>query len=373
MDPLQPQPGSTIDPRNAVGRKRVTERAREELQGGNNLSLNDPRRMGKTVWLDLFCTDPGDGFLAVKIDFEGVRTSEEFLLRAVSGLSRHRSVPQQAVTKLKALFDGIEVSGPVNVKVGVSTRAPTELLEQTIQSVDDHLDDDVLLVIAMDEVPIAMGNIAGNEGPEAANQLLQTLRSLRRRGSRIRWIMCGSVGFHHVLRQCNATEGVVNDLVNLPLGPLTETEADELVRRLLLGIKRDADDAAVAALVKDSGRIPFFIHSLAHRLNDADVGPLCADDVSTAFTQFMDDRDGSRAITHLVTRIDLFYGENAPTAKALLDRVAIDGTIGIHDLGADEVLVDHLLDDHYLVEQDRVLRWRYDVLSRIWMHRRRLG
>ena len=56
-------------------------------------------------------------------------------------------------------------------------------------------------------------HIASKEGPDAANHLLQTLRSLRRQGSRLRWIVCGSVGFHHVLRQCNATEGVVNDVV----------------------------------------------------------------------------------------------------------------------------------------------------------------
>ena len=354
MDPLQPQPGSTIDPRNAVGRDRVTERARNELRGGNNLSLNDPRRMGKTVWLDLFCDEPGDGFLAVKIDFEGVRTSEEFLLRAVGALSRHRNVPQQALTKLKALFDGVEVSGSVSVvsvKVGVSTRAPTDLLEQTIRSVEDHLDDDVLLVIAMDEVPIAMGNIAVNEDADAANQLLQTLRSLRRQGSRIRWIVCGSVGFHHVLRQCNATEGVVNDLVSLPLGPLTGIEAEELVRRLLLGIKRDADDAAVAAMLDHSGSIPFLIHALAHRLNDADVGPVSAEDVATAFTQFMDDRDGSRAVTHLVTRLDPLYGEDTAAAEALLDRVAMDGPTDVRNLSAEDALLNHLIDDHYLVEQ----------------------
>jgi hypothetical protein len=183
MDPLQPQPGSTIDPRNAVGREAVTARARRELTGGNNLSLNDPRRMGKTVWLDLFCADPGNGLLAVKLDFEGVQSSKEFLLRAVAGLRQHHSVPRQAIDRLRALFDGIEVEGPVSVKVGVSTRTATELLEQTIHSVEHHLADDVLLVIAMDEVPIAIGNIAAKEGPEAANHLLQTLRSLRRQAA----------------------------------------------------------------------------------------------------------------------------------------------------------------------------------------------
>jgi len=90
----------------------------------------------------------------------------------------------------------------------------------------------------MDEVPVAIGNIARNEGANEANLLLQTLRALRRRGSRLRWIVCGSVGFHHVLRHCGATQGVLNDLVNLPLGPLEPRDATELAQRLFLGIGR---------------------------------------------------------------------------------------------------------------------------------------
>jgi hypothetical protein len=78
---------------------------------------------GKTVWLDRFCARPGDGFIAVKIDYEGVRTSEEFLLRTVSGLHTHRGLPRQTLTKLRALFENVEVSAwPIKVKTGVSTR-----------------------------------------------------------------------------------------------------------------------------------------------------------------------------------------------------------------------------------------------------------
>lgn len=331
--------------------------------------------MGKTVLMDLFCADPGDGLLAVKIDFEGVRTSEEFLVRTVAGLSRHRSLSGQASTKLKALFDGLEVSVPtvLKVKAGVSTLAPTDLLEQTIRSVDDHLAADVLLVIAMDEVPIAISNISETEGQDAAHQLLQTLRGMRRQGSRIRWIVCGSVGFHHVLRQCNATEGAINDLVNLPLGPLEQGEAEELVQRLLLGIRREAADGAVTALVEHSGGIPFLIHALAHRLDGAGTGPVSTQDVATAFMEFMDDRDESRAVTHLLSRLDTLYGDRTSAAEKLLDTLAVEGPTDPRDLGVPADLLNDLIDDHYLVEQAREVRWRHDVLKRIWVHRRRLG
>lgn len=376
MEPLLPQPGSSIDPGNAVGRGDTTRSAWDELRAQNNLCLNDPRRMGKTVWLDLFCASPGDGIVAVKIDYEGVGTSEKFLLRTVDALREHGGLPTQARAKLRALFDGVEVSaGPVTLKAGVSTRSPMSLLEDTVRSVEDHLEENVLFVIAMDEVPLALSNIASSEGPESANRLLQTLRELRRRRVKtgLRWIVCGSIGFHHILRRCRATTGAVNDLVNLPLGPLDPVDAAELAQRLLLGIQRQAGEGAVAALVEQSGSIPFLIHALAHRLQDAGAGPASASDVEDAFMDFMDDRDDSRAVTHLVTRLDPLYGPQARAAEAILDRIAIERSVVAGDLRADACLLDDLVDDHYLIERRGSLRWRYEVLRRIWAHRRRLG
>ncbi len=330
--------------------------------------------MGKTVWLDLFCANPGDGFAALKMDFEGIQTSEEFLLRAVRGLHGHQGLPRRARAKLASLFDGIEVAAAsITIKKGVSTRAATDLLSDTVDAVDEHLEPGELLVIAMDEVPIAVGNIAETEGAAAAHNLLQTLRALRRRDSALRWIVCGSVGFHHILRRCGATEGVVNDLVNLPLGPLEPPEAAELAERLFLGIDREAGAAAVTSLVEHSGRIPFLIHALAQRLHDAGTGPVSAGDVAEAFVAFMDDRDDSRAVTHLLTRLDPLYGAETDSAKSLLDRVAVDGALPVQHLGRNSQLIDDLIDDHYLIESRGTVGWRYDVLRRIWMHRRRLG
>jgi hypothetical protein len=126
-------------------------------------------------------------------------------------------------------------------------------------------------------------------------------------------------------------------------------------------------------MLEESGNIPFLLHALAHRLHDAGVGPLSVEDVATAFVAFMDDRDDSRAVTHLVTRLDPLYGDRATAAEDLLDRIAIANTINISDAGVPGALVNDLIDDHYLIERNRVIRWRHDVLRRIWIHRRRLG
>ena len=199
------------------------------------------------------------------------------------------------------------------------------------------------------------------------------MRELRRRqGSKLRWIVSGSVGFHHILRKCDATEGAINDLVNLPLGPLPTPEATELAERLLLGIERAPQPGTIAALVAETDGIPFLIHALAHGLADAGSGPVSRDDVVRAFENYVEARDESRAVTHLLTRLDPLYGDTTPTAEDILDAVALGGEVESSAFAYARPVLLNLIDDHYLVERGRRLSWRYDALRRIWVHRRGL-
>ena len=85
----------------------------------------------------------------------------------------------------------------------------------------------------------------------------------------------------------------------------------------------------------------------------------------------MDDRDDSRAVTHLVTRLDPLYGERAEGGRE--SSIASPSRSARTAAPSDERILDDLLDDHYLVEQPGHGAWRYDVLRKIWVHRRRLG
>lgn len=383
MEPIPPQPGSPGDPRHFVGRARTTRIAEARLSVGTNLALTDPRRMGKSSWLEHFCATT-QNFDTVYVDYQGVRTCEEFLVRTATHLGRARSVPSKAKSALASFFDNLglqEVSaGPVKVKVGVHSMSPTALLSNTVLAVDEHAIARPVLV-CMDEVPWAIRNIAQREGPQAASELLQTLRALRHEARQIRWIVCGSIGFHHVLRQCGATVGDINDLDSLPLGPLDPQEALELAERLLLGARLRATEAAVSALAERCGGIPFLLHKVASMLGDqARDGRVDAPEVEKAFLEFVDDRDESRAVTHLLERLDPNYGADAELARTILDTLAVSDTpVPYEDFERDGAqdrtreVVDFLLDDHYLLERGRVLCWRYDVLRFVWARRRRLS
>lgn len=381
---IRPQAGGSLDPRDIVGRDALVDELFDLLQHGVPVLVTDPRRMGKTCLLDRVVFRTRDPWTTVKIDYEGVTTVDEFLRRTIEALRTYQSLRSRVVDSVKALLDNVEVeAGHVTVAAAFRSRPASDLLETALSRIDDRLLGDELLVLALDEVPLAIENIAKAEGPGPADALLQALRRLRQRHrSRIRWIVTGSIGFHHVLRLAGTTEGAINDFESVLCGPLDQDMASVLATKLLHGIEVEFGDEAVHALVEASGGIPFLSHYLAHALRGVE-GTCTATQVRAAWRGFVQDRDRSRAMTHLLTRIDDYYGNHTPLAYRVLDLTAMaDGPLAFPALVAalhaeDQLdivrqIVDDLVDDHYLSGPSTGLRWRYDVLREIWIVRRRL-
>ena len=222
---------------------------------------------------------------------------------------------------------------------------------------------------------MAVNNIAEREGAGAAEEILQTLRALRQKTTRVRWIVTGSVGFHHVLRKTKMTQGVLNDLESLPLGPLPRDEADELARRLLLGVGQEPRDDVVNELVAVSGGIPFLLHKLVGALAQTRYTALSPSDVRECFEDFIDDPDEFRWFEHYLTRVTPHYGERAQVADQIL-RQTLSQTnewIPVDSLTQGEEFSDVLEDlikDHYLERRGRSVRWRYPALQYIWARKK---
>jgi hypothetical protein len=372
-----PLAGGSLDPRDIVGRDVAVREMQALVARGADIVINDPRRMGKTCLLDRFAYLTRPPWAAIKIDYEGVLTADQFLNRTIIGLRGHEPLRARVIKSVRSYMDNVEVgAGPLKIAAAFQGRSPSELLDTTIQRVDELLTGDERLVLALDEVPLAIENIAKNEKPLIADALLQTLRRLRQSTNGIRWIVTGSVGFHHVLRLAGSTEGAINDLVNVSCGPLDQLWAQELASMLLRGIEADFDEQTVMALVELSGGIPFLLHHLANVLRGL-AGPCTAVSVTEAWDTFVNDRDLSKAATHLLTRIGDYYGEHGPVAFEILDAVAMAPTpISASSISArfesGGQILDYLVDDHYLTDTPLGLAWRYPVLRRIWVTRRRL-
>ncbi|MFT4217312.1 MAG: hypothetical protein QM619_09045 [Micropruina sp.] len=334
--------------------------------------------MGKSYWLKAY-TSRTDAFIAIIIDHEGVATQDEFLLRTVAALRNSQKLHTSGlIAKLQAMFQDVEVGGgPIKVRVALQQRSPASLLGDTLKALSESASSPVL--ICMDEVPLAILNIANNEGQQSAHELLQTLRMLRQTESGIRWILAGSIGFHHVLTACGTTTGDLNDLDNLPLGPLTTAEGTELAQRLLLGIGRHATDASVSRFVERTGSIPYLLHKVASLLDDGRSTPVSTAEFDGAFEEFIDDPDEFQSFAHLLTRLEPNYGDDAKLAGEILNgALSVENTwrdVGTlrTDVGEPErfdSVLTNLISDHYLEQRGRRVRWRYPVLQYIWARRR---
>ena len=377
LQPIVPQPGNDRNPANFVGRAEMTQQARDRLRAGANLLLTDPRRMGKTFWMRTFAARE-QSFHCYFIDYEGVFTVNDFLIRTTNSLIKDGKLPTKALQKIKTIFDNcdIEISSPITIKSYHRQTSPHILLTDILATLDED-DGDTTPLVMMDEVPMAVNNIADREGSSAAQEILQTLRALRQGTSRVRWIVTGSIGFHHILRNINTTQGALGDLESLPLGPLPDNEAKELASRLLLGVKQPPTDAVVDALVKVTGGIPFLLHKVVKTLGERHRSVIKPCDVRECFEDFIDDPDEFNWFEHFLTRMSLNYGTRASIADEVLRKTLSEANVWVPidsltpDDEAADVLED-LIKDHYLERRGLSVRWRYPALQYIWARKKRV-
>ncbi|MDR0848996.1 MAG: hypothetical protein LBN10_08165 [Propionibacteriaceae bacterium] len=400
LKPIIPNPGSEFNPDNFVGRQDVTEAANRMLAVGQRIILNDPRRMGKTFWIKTFAARQGQAkkYRVVFIDYQGANSLDEFLTYTVRALAAYQRLPKRFLKRLKGWFDNVELgaSGAITIKKSIqrASKSSLELLEELLRQLDNDVkeDDGGPLVIAMDEVADAVLEIAKRQTPEEAHTLLKRLRHLRNETKHLRWIVSGSVGFHHVLSVCGATEDVNNDLDPLKFGPLNATDSAELARRLALGIDRPIGDEAVQTAVRLTNGIPSLLQSLFDLLQFDSEGQASAGteisvaEVKERLNDFIEDRDQSRHVLHYVSRIGTYYGDNAALAHRILAWAATTPTWhSVADLAATlkkqlGKAFDHerfqstllnLVDDHYLLmrflDGERDVMWRYDILRVIYL------
>lgn len=376
LQPITPQPGNDRNPDNFVGRVEMTTRARERLLAGSNLLLTDPRRMGKTFWMHTFAARE-QSFHSYFIDYEGIETVDGFLIKTAEVLIRDRSLPLRARKQLETIFDNSEISlskGPLAIKGYFQQTPPHHLLTRVLSALENE-DSKTIPIVMMDEVPMAINNIAVREGTSSAEKVLQTLRALRQDTSRIRWIVTGSIGFHHILRKINTTQGVLNDLNPIPLGPLADQEAEELASRLLLGIKQPTIDTVINELIEVSGGIPFLLHKIVKTLDERHESVIKPHDVRECFEDFIDDPDEFNWFEHYLTRMPLNYGTRAYIADDIL-RKALSETnmwVSIETLAPNEeaaATLDDLIKDHYLERRGLSARWRYPALQYIWARKK---
>ncbi|MDR0592340.1 MAG: hypothetical protein LBG60_03580 [Bifidobacteriaceae bacterium] len=356
----------------------------------HSVRLTEFRRSGKTTLLRLAEQRAPRGWICVRTSVQDARSASDLVDLTLEALHKHMGRRGKLAKALKALVEPVEDIHLAGVTValrkdlrGKSVAALRSVLGNLDRSLEGG---DARLAIMWDEFPDAIESIAQNDGVQTAKDTLNLLRALRESddSQRVRWVLTGSVGFHHVTARLGGA-GAINDLGVVELPPLSGEWSRWLAESLLLGIGLKATIEQADALARVSGGIPFVLELLVKHLSKSGSTP---PPTAAAAEQLLRDAASDVALganwTPLLDRVDTRYGDRAAAAEDVLDFLArapaatsevaslLTGSHGLDPRGA-RGLLDLLCEDHYLAfDPDTSLYWwRHPPLRIIWQARRR--
>ena len=389
---MKTNPGGQLAVDEIIGRDPLISQMWQIL-AGRSIYMNDLRRVGKTMILRKMEADPPTGWLTVKRDLGGCHTAAEFATMAFRDSEAalgYKKIALRGMGQLLGKLKGAEIAGVLKLPDGVP--APwKEVLTRTFSDLEEALNEiNSHLVFLWDEVPFLLDNVSKREGANVSMEILDILRSLGQDYSRVRLVLTGSVGLHHVLaelREKGYLNSPLNHMERIAPGPLPPTDGYELALQLLTGADLNCANPkdCAQAIAGLTGNVAFYIHKLISRLpKDSTVDPGL---VEKTLMREIVDADNDWDLAHYRTRLPLYYGNNETLVLGILDAIAaapapISFQAIRKELSATTLLDDEerlrdmlklLQQDHYLDRDERGdYAFRFSLIRRWWRFDRSL-
>jgi hypothetical protein len=387
---MRANPGGTIGLTEIVGRDTLVKSLWRILQS-QSLVLTSERRIGKTCVIRKMkeeCPDPG--VVCVLHDLEALRSPQEFVEALYNDVESLLPRGDRARLKLQQLLSklgGLEVH---DIKLPNLTPHWKNLLFALFEDVFEN--DERMVVFFWDELPLFIHNLSKTSGEAAAMEMLDALRSLRQRHSRLRMVFTGSVGLHLVikaLRRGNYANDPTNDMQLVEVCPLDEPDGVSLAAQLIEGeaIEMPAASATLARALSDAtGHIPYYIHCLVAQMASSKL-PVAETSVQEHLDSLICNPNDPAHFRYYRERLHVYYEpQEEAIALAALDALAImDQSQSFDDLlnlvrhkipeAAAELVRDTLSllsKDHYISRQAgaRGYDFRYSIVRRWWKSER---
>lgn len=381
---MKRNPGGQIDAGDIVGRDELVQQRWETLEG-RSIYMNDLRRVGKTQVLNRMEALTPAGWLVIKRDLGGFHSAVEFASWTFRDSHELLGKTKRAFRRMEQLLGAIR-SAEIAGVLGNGTPAPwKDVLSRTFSDLQEELEQSAKrLVFLWDEVPFLLQNLAQREGAGVAMEVLDLLRSQSQAHARIRFVLTGSVGLHHVLAGLRA-EGYagspLNHMERIAPGPLSQADAQALAAALLVGASAACHDpkACAAAIAEAAGNLPFCIHKIVARLPRST--PVDRGTIETTVAAEIAHPDNDWDFAHFRDRVPSYYGADAKVVLAILDAVATaDAALAVDEirrgvsarLAFDDrdrllKLLKLLAQDHYLTRgTDGKYAFRFALIRRWW-------
>ena len=278
--------GPPVEGNDFFGREKEIRLANKLLDRGHSLLLSAPRRIGKSsLAKKLIDEKKKQGWKCVYIDLEETDSEDGFLRLVIDAFSNNeiwKQIVSDTAKGLKSIFNKIEkVSvGPVEIDLG--EREKKENLYKNLKELVNHEKDTFIVV---NELTLFLGILnKTRNGVEKVTYILNWLRSLRQvKGTKIRWLFCGSVGLRNFTSSKNLSY-TINDLTEFSLDELDRKEASGLLLELSKSEKiRMSNNVIDYILDKLSWNIPYFIQVIFSKLSEEYYEELTTDSVDAAY------------------------------------------------------------------------------------------
>lgn len=260
--------GQPVEGENFFGRKSEIQYAWQKIEDGNNLILPSPRRVGKTSFAKkLLENAEHQNWKVMEFNFEESRTEEEFIKLFIRALENQNlwSRGKKEVGKLFSSIEGVKYTSE-KLEFTLNFDHYKKDIYQKLSELINHNEPTLILI---DEFTVLLHAIFKTKGHEDMTQLLNFLRALRQKSSKIRWIFSSSISIQN-FTFIHGVSQTVNDFLSYELRPFSDDEAKELLKKLAASESIYLTQNLIDAMVKKIGwNMPYYIQAYFEQVNQA--------------------------------------------------------------------------------------------------------
>ena len=389
--------GQVAAKENFYNRPREIARIKRNLEAGANIQLASPRRVGKSSILQYFLDNPIDGFIFIYKDVESARTKQGFYEKIYSECIRNKVLLEKRGL-WKQLTEGINAGlrklkslklGPLG-EITLAHDVEVDYEEELLNFLEGIDIGENKLVIMIDEFPEVLLNMVEDEAGnhKTARSFLQSNREFRNNRAihgKVQFIYTGSNSLNGTVTELKSTE-LINDLPSMPVNPLHEPEAMEMIQNIMAGYGFGISDEMLKYMIRQvEWLIPFYFQLVIQELLDLlDEGEEITEQrIDKAIEQIALPRNDNH-FQHYMTRLNRVFGQGRTDfirktlnrlveAKELTKSQIIDfghGGLSEHQV---KVLLDSLLVDGYLVktsDDTETYKFNSPILANWWARKK---
>jgi hypothetical protein len=387
---LQNVTGQVVEGENFFDREMETARFWRGLET-DNLLLLAPRRVGKSSVLRRMKATAGvRGFTGVYVDVSDCSDELRFVQRLYAAILEHHGAAERlwnGITEswLGKTISRVKKAGAAGFSIEFSSDESAwarmgEELAESLAGLEGRT------LIQVDELPVfvlKLLNRSDDADQGRIREFLYWLRRLRQDYPRVRWLLAGSIGLDTVASRLNIADSI-NDLRIETLGAFDVPTSHALLQALAGAYGVALEETVRDHILERVGwAVPYYLQLIFDKLRDCRK-PGNAD-VDSAIDRLLDPHHKGlfdywrQRLRDELGRPDADYAATLlhPASRApegvrrSIFKQALTAAVPDSDIREEKVryLLDVLENDGYLVEEDKLWRFRSPLLREYWQRR----